>query len=97
MKQKAKKVNITISNKYHYQAKNASAKYEFSQKDFAETAINSFLHTLQQAEIGGIAKEQMQEFIDWLLDSQSFQDQIIEHTKVFIENQKELEAALNKD
>ena len=41
-----------------------------------------------QAKIGGIAKENMQEFIDWLLDSQSFQDQIIMHAEVFIKNQK---------
>ena len=50
-----------------------------------------------QAEIGGVAKQDMQEFIDWLLDSESFQDQIVMHAEAFIEDQKAFEEALKKD
>ena len=97
MKQKTKKVNITIGNECHYQAKNACAKYKFSQKDFAETAINSFLYTLQQAEIGGVAKQDMQEFIETYLANQVIKNDIIQYAEVFVENQKDIEEALKKD
>jgi hypothetical protein len=45
----------------------------------------------------GVEMEDMQEFIDWLLDNQSFQDQIIEHAGVFVKSQKAIEEALHKD
>lgn len=97
MKQKTKKHNIPVNIEYHNYVKTFAIPQKITMTQFVESAIDIRKHLTEQAEIGGIAKENMQKFIDWLLDNQSFQDQIIVHAEVFVENQKELEAALKKD
>ena len=97
MKQKTKKHNIPVSSEYHNYIKTSAIPQQNTMIEFVEIAIDVRKHLTEQAEIGGVAKEQMQEFIDWLLDSESFQDQIIEHAGVFVENEKAIEEVLHKD
>ena len=77
MKQKTEKHNIPVSSEYHKYIKTSAIPQKITMTQFVESAIDVRKHLTEQAEIGGVAKEQTQEFIDWLLDSESFQDQII--------------------
>jgi hypothetical protein len=57
----------------------------------------TIINISSQAKIGGIAKENMQEFIDWLLNCQNFQNEIIKYAGIFLETHKAKEKLLKKD
>ena len=97
MKAIKKMKTVKIDTEYRNYVKTSAIPQKITMTQFVESAIDVRKHLTEQAEIGGVAKEQTQEFIDWLLDSQSFQDQIIEHAGVFVKSQKAIEEALHKD
>ena len=88
---------VKIDTEYRNYVKTSAIPQKITMTQFVESAIDIRKHLTEQAKVGGVCDENMQEFIDWLLDSQSFQDQIIEHAGVWVENQKSLEEALKKD
>ena len=92
-----KRIGIDIEKGEHNQIKSQASLLEMSIGGYLLFCHQTTTNLSSQAEIGGVAKQDMQEFIDWLLDSESFQDQIIKHAEAFIENQKALEEALKKD
>ena len=91
------KQKIAIDNQRHLWLSQNHTAMKLKMYELNQYAVDLLKHIVEQAEIGGVAKQDMQEFIDWLLDSESFQDQIIKHAEAFIENQKALEEALKKD
>jgi hypothetical protein len=97
MKAIKKMKTVKIDTEYRNYVKTSAIPQKITMTQFVESAIDVRKHLTEQAEIGGVAKEQTQEFIDWLLDNQSFQDQIIEHAGVFVKSQKAIEEALHKD
>jgi 3-dehydroquinate dehydratase len=97
MKQKTKKYNIPVDRQRHLWLSQNHTAMKLAMYELNQYAVDLLKHITEQAEIGGVAKEQTQEFIEWLLDSESFQDQIIVHASAFVETQKALEEALKKD
>ena len=97
MKAIKKMKTVKIDTEYRNYVKTSAIPQKITMTQFVESAIDVRKHLTEQAEIGGVVKEQTQEFIDWLLDNQSFQDQIIEHAGVFVKSQKAIEEALHKD
>ena len=95
MKQKIQQ--IAIDNQRHLWLSQNHTAMKLKKYELNQYGVDLLKHIVEQAEIGGVAKEQMQEFIDWFLDSQNFQDQIIMHAGVWVENQKAIEEALKKD
>ena len=91
------KQKIAIDNQRHLWLSQNNTEMKLKKYQLNQYGVDLLKHITEQAEIGGVTKEQTQEFVDWLLDSESFQDQIIKHAEVFIENQKALEEALKKD
>ncbi len=91
------KQKISIDDQRHLWLSSNNTAMKLKKYELNQYGIDILKHIVEQAKVGGVCDENMQEFIDWLLDSESFQDQIIMHAEVFIEDQKEIEEALKKD
>ena len=97
MKVIKKMKTVKIDTEYRNYVKTSAIPQKITMTQFVESAIDIRKHLTEQAKVGGVCDENIQEFIDWLLDSQSFQDQIIMYAEAFLENQKAIEEALQKD
>lgn len=91
------KQKISIDNQRHLWLSSNNTAMKLKKYQLNQYAVDLLKHIVEQAKVGGVCDENMQEFIDWLLDNQSFQYQIIMHAEAFLENQKALEEALKKD
>ena len=91
------KQKITIDDQRHLWLSSNHTAMKLAMYQLNQYAVDLLKHIVEQAKVGGVCDENMQEFIDWLLDSESFQDQIIMHVEAFIEDQKAFEEALKKD
>jgi|694.fasta_scaffold35982_10 hypothetical protein len=92
-----KRIGIDIEKGEHNQIKSQASLLEMSIGRYLLFCHQTTTNLSSQAKVGGVCDENMQEFIDWLLDNQSFQDQIAMHAEAFLENQKAIEEALQKD
>ena len=91
------KQQIAVDSQRHLWLSQNHTAMKLKKYQLNQYGIDILKHITEQAEIGGVGREQMQEFIDWPLDSQSFQDQIVVHAEVWVENQEALDEARKKD
>lgn len=91
-----KRIGIDIEKSEHSQIKSQASLLEMSIGSYLLFCHQTTTNLSSQAEIGNVAKEHMQEFIDWLLDNQTFKDQILQYAEVFVENKKAIEEVLKK-
>lgn len=97
MKTKTLKHNVSVDTKRHLWLSQSHTAMNLAMYELSQYGIDILKHITEQAKVGGVCDENMQEFIETYLTSEVVKNDIIQYAEVFVENQKELEAALKKD
>lgn len=91
------KQKIDIDNQRHLWLSQNHTAMKLKKYQLNQYGIDILKHIVEQAKVGGVCDENMQEFIKTYLTSEVVKNDIIQYAEVFVEIQKKLEEELEEE